>query len=268
MRNLTVAVVGAGGTGSYVIELLGRLGVAGITIIDPDVVDTVSNFRRLLGSRQGDVLVRRSKVAVAARNLEEIGYKGKVRALDVDVRTEAASRVLLSSDLVISATDTMSSRALLNQLAVQYWIPTIDVGLRVGTSLSGTITGMPVECRVLLPDSACLWCRGVLSSEVIRAENLPSNERQHLAEEGYVQGVAVQASVGPLNVLAAAESLLLTLRLYAGGNLPHVSFVMDGWEQYFHPLEAKIDEGCICHRWRGRADDVSTGYLPDQSVHG
>jgi hypothetical protein len=263
LRNLTVGVVGAGGTGSYVIEMLGRLGVAGITVIDPDIVDTPSNLRRLVGSRPTDEQSRATKVGIAARNLAEMGYLGDVRALNADVRTEGAARALLSCDLVIASTDTMSSRALINQLAVQYWIPTIDVGVRIGTSLSGEITGMPAECRVLLPDAGCLWCRGVLDSNLIHAENLPTNERQGLAAEGYVQGVAVEASVGPLNVLAAAQSVLVAMRLCTPARLLDASFIVDGWQQYFHPLKTDIDEGCICHRWRGRADDVSISYLPE-----
>ena len=52
LRQLHVALVGVGGTGSPLAEQLTRMGVRALTLIDPDVVDTESNLRRLVGSSE------------------------------------------------------------------------------------------------------------------------------------------------------------------------------------------------------------------------
>jgi len=139
----------------------------------------------------------------------------------------------------------------------------IDVGVRVGTTLSGTVSGMPAEIRVLLPDNGCLWCRkGVLDSQVIYEENLPAEERKKLAFEGYVQGLGGhQPSLAPLNYFAAALAATMLLRLYSGQHLATASAIFDAWEQYVHPVSSEVDRNCICSTWRGKADDFPIVFL-------
>ena len=263
LRTLCVSVIGAGGTGSPVAEQLVRMGVARIVLIDPDRLDDLSNVRRVVGSRPQDAALHRHKVDVVAQHVRSLGLETEMVAVARDVREEAVVRQLLDCDLVVNTTDTQSSRALLNQVAYQYWLPVVDVGVRVGTKRDGTVSGMPAEVRVLLPDNACLWCRGVLDSQTIYEENLPIEERQRLADEGYVQGIdQPQPSLTPLNHLGASLAVMTLVKLYSGQRVHHASVVVDAWEQFVHPLSETIDLACICSRWRGRADDVSLATLP------
>lgn len=261
LRQLDVGVVGLGGTGSPLAEQLVRMGVAGVTLVDPDLLDT-SNLRRVVGGRASDI--GKSKVEVVARHLDSLGLTTRISAMSADVRQEEVVRRLLDCDIVVSSTDTQSSRALLNQVAYQAWLPIVDVGLRIGTARSGAISGMPVEARILLPDNGCLWCRGgVLDSQGIYEENLPAEVREGLAEEGYVQGVrGPQPSIAPLNWFAASLAALTVIHLYADRGPPHASVIVDGWEQYVHFLSANVDPQCICAPWRGQADDLPMGFLP------
>jgi len=262
-RELHVGIVGAGGTGSPVAEQLARIGVEHLTLVDPDVLDTESNVRRVVGSTVADVGAGLHKTTVVARHLAAIGLTSDLAVLPLDVRTQDVARQLLDLDLVITTTDTHSSRAFLNQLAYQYWLPVLDVGVRVGTTRSGAVSGMPVELRALLPDTGCLWCRRVLSADRIRTENLPPAERERLAEEGYVQGIeAPVPSLAPLNYYAAALAVLTALRLYSGQPVPGTAVISDAWEQYVQWSNPEIEPDCICHRWRGLADAVAMSYLP------
>jgi molybdopterin/thiamine biosynthesis adenylyltransferase len=265
LRDLEVGVVGAGGTGSPAAEQLVRMGAAGVVLVDPDVLDDSSNLRRVVGSRPSDVGTAAKKTEVVGRHLETLGLSTRVTTLAIDIRSEDAVRRLLDCDVVVNTTDTQSSRAFLNQVAYQYWLPVVDVGVRIGTTVSGAVSGMPVEVRVLLPDNGCLWCRkGVLDSETIYEENLPTREREKLAEEGYVQGLGQhQPSLAPLNYLASAIALLTMVRLYSGQALPAASTVFDAWEQYVHPLPAEVDPDCVCSAWRGKADDMPIVFLPN-----
>jgi hypothetical protein len=256
LRRLHVGIVGAGGTGSPLAEQLARMGVSKVTLIDSDVLDTPSNLRRIVGSRRADL--GEAKVSVVARHLRSLGFPLDVVALANDVRTESATRSLLDADVAILTTDTHSSRAFVNQLAYQYWLPVIDVGVCVGTSKTGSISGMPVEIRLLLPDNACLWCRGdVLDPDRIREENLPAAERARLAAEGYVQGLSdPQPSLAALNCLAAACAATTMLRLYSGQALPSTTAIFDAWEQYAQARSYDIKAGCLCGSWRGQADQL------------
>jgi hypothetical protein len=258
IRDLDVAVVGLGGTGSPVAEILGRVGVRSLLLVDHDVVDDPSNLRRIVGSTFEDLEHRTPKVEVAARHLSSLGLVEHIESIQADVRDKGVAQRLLDADLVISTTDTHSSRALLNQLAAQYYLPVFDVGVVVGTATNGAVSGMPVDVRSLLPGAACLWCRGILDASRIRAENLPEDEAATLAREGYVQGLAGhQPSLAPLNYLAAGAVCTTALQLSAGGRPPPVGYVLDAWEGYYQPLEPSVQRDCICARWRGQADEVA-----------
>lgn len=256
VRDFVVGVIGAGGTGSPLAEQLVRMGVAEVVVIDPDVLDDRSNLRRVVGSRPSDLGAK--KAEVVGRHLKSLLLSTSVTVVPFDVRSENAMRRLLDCDIVVSTTDTQSSRAFLNQIAYQYYLPVVDVGVRIGTAVSGIVSGMPVEVRTLLPDNGCLWCRkGVLDSQIIYEENLPTEEREKLAVEGYVQGFGMhQPSLTPLNYLASTLALLTLIRLYSGHPLPSASTVFDGWEQYVHPLRADVDSECVCKSWRGKGDDL------------
>jgi ThiF family len=54
LRGLTVAVVGAGGGGSLLVEMLAHLGVGKLIIVDYDVISK-SNLSRVVGSTCDDV---------------------------------------------------------------------------------------------------------------------------------------------------------------------------------------------------------------------
>lgn len=270
LRDLEVGVVGAGGTGSPAAEQLVRIGAAGVVLVDPDLLDDKSNLRRVVGSRASDLGRAATKAEIVGRHLESLGLSSRVTALPTDVRREDATRRLLDCDVVVNTTDTQASRAFLNQVAYQYWLPVIDVGVRIGTTLAGVVSGMPVEVRVLLPDTGCLWCRkGVLDSRTIYEENLPAQEREKLATEGYVQGLGQhQPSLAPLNYLASALGVLTMIHLYSGEALPTMSTVFDAWEQYVHPLPDEVDPECVCAAWRGKADTLPIAFLPDSGRHG
>jgi molybdopterin-synthase adenylyltransferase len=256
LRDLDIVVVGAGGTGSSLAVRLARVGVRSITLIDPDRVDNPSNVRRIAGSSAGDVALGRSKVDVVANYINHLDLGTKAVPLHGDVRTSEGLALLINTDLLLNTTDTHSSRAFVNQVALQYWVPTLDVGVRIGTT-AGTVSGMPAEVRLLLPDNGCLWCRGVIAADVIRAENLPAEERTRLAQEGYVTGPVglAEPSIGPLNSLAADLVATSAIKLTVGGTEPGW-WIVDPWEHYEMTGDAPVDPSCVCHIWRSAGDAV------------
>lgn len=256
LRQLSVAVVGAGGTGSVLAEQLARMGVSELLIIDPDRLDTASNLRRVVGSHHDDLTQHRPKAEVVVDHIVGLGLGTKASAIVEDVREDQIALSLLDVDVLVNTTDTHSSRATLNQLAQQYAIPLIDVGAAIGTTQDG-ISGMPVELRIVLPDGPCLWCLGVLDPKRIRLENLPAQERKRLVAEGYGADVdAPVPSIAALNGMAASMTALALLRLHSPRGVLDEVVIMDGWEWYAQIAATRPPCG-MCASWRRHGDRIA-----------
>ena len=65
------------------------------------------------------------------------------------------------------------------------------------------------------PDTPCLWCRNIIDSDIIHAENLPVDEQRQLQREGYVVGGIGEAvpSVAALTVLGSGLATCALLAL-------------------------------------------------------
>lgn len=260
LRALTVGVVGCGGLGSPIAEQLVRMGVAKLVLVDHDVLDTESNVRRVFGSSAADLnaTVAPAKVDVVGRHLDGLGLATCLRGVNGDVRTEPAFRSLLDADVVIVGTDTHGSRAIVNDLASTYLLPVIDVGVRVGARADGSLSGLVAELRLLTPDRPCLWCRGAISPDVIRTENLPDGERRRLEEEGYVVGGvgAPVPSVIALTVLGAGMATCGLIALLSDeGDIVPSGYLFDGMlgdAFEIGPIEPKAD--CRCRLQLGLGD--------------
>ncbi|MBW3578883.1 MAG: ThiF family adenylyltransferase [Actinobacteria bacterium] len=197
LRDLVVGVVGLGGLGSHVSTQLSHLGVRRIVGVDFDRVEP-SNLSRLVGSRRRDALLRRRKTAVGHRVARRLGAGFK--PINGRVEDPAVARELLECDVVVGCTDNQSSRAVLNRLALQFYVPVLDLGVQIrpGGSSGGRATW-------LLPDSPCEWCRGILDPDVVRAEQLPAHLREVELERGYIADMPVdQPAVVSVNGVVAS----------------------------------------------------------------
>lgn len=98
LNDLTVAVVGVGGTGSVVVEELARLGVGRLHLIDPEQVER-TNLNRLMGAEQKDV--DRPKVEVASEASQRAKRDIEVMTLPESVIDEPVARTLRDGDFVM-----------------------------------------------------------------------------------------------------------------------------------------------------------------------
>jgi len=269
LQNLEIAVVGVGGLGSPIAEQLVRMGTGTVTIVDSDVLDTPSNVRRVIGSTPSDLRCHTplAKVDVVGRHLDQIGLGAPVRRVTGDVRHERIFRNLLDTDVVICGTDNHGSRAILNELASTYLLPVVDVGVQAGAKRNADLAALVAEICVLTPVTPCLWCRERISADVIRAENLPNDQRERLAREGYlVGGVGAPApSVMALTALGAglATCALLALLSSEGSVCPSGYWIdgLMGDSGETHPAEPT--PACRCRRHLGLGDDQPPPFLPE-----
>jgi molybdopterin-synthase adenylyltransferase len=121
-----VCVVGAGGVGGHVIQQLAFLGVASITIVDPEELDA-TNRNRYIGSELRDPIPGTSKVDIAERLINRIDPKIRVHKVPVSLRTQAAYQAVIESDFVFGCVDTEGIRLLLAELCAAYDKPFIDI---------------------------------------------------------------------------------------------------------------------------------------------
>jgi proteasome lid subunit RPN8/RPN11 len=205
LSTLHVGVVGCGGTGSAVAEQLCRVGVGTLSRFDGDKLDS-SNVTRVYGSRIRDA--GQNKVDLLMRHLEEIGLETKIIAYPRNITVEEVAKELRSCDLVFGCTDLEAPRALLVQLALRYLIPVFDVGVKI-SSEQGTIRDITGRVTTLLPGEACLFCRGRISADRIRIEQLAPEERRRLVAEGYAQELDVRnPAVIMFTTSVAAQALM------------------------------------------------------------
>ena len=206
-----VVIVGAGGTGSHVLMQLAHLGVRNLLLIDPDHVEA-SNLPRLLGATAADIGRLKAEVlADAARAISPEAIIGAIGAsvLDVD------PGLLAEADVVFCCTDGHGSRALLTEIAQQFCVTVIDLGVEIVPSPDGARAGGGV--RILRPGEGCLHCAGTLDPGLVREEYLPAAEREAERNRGYLRGSAEPTpSVVALNGVAASLAVLEFCQLTAG----------------------------------------------------
>jgi molybdopterin/thiamine biosynthesis adenylyltransferase len=222
LQDATVAIVGLGGAGSILAELLGRLGVGRFLLVDPDRAD-LSNLPRLIGARRTDVLLsegqlaglpfghllarlRRRKVDLAARNIRMANPKARIERIAGNVVDQSVAHRLLEADFIFLAADEMGARLVVNAIAQQYLIPAVQVGARVVTDpVSGAVDDVYAVCRPMFPQSGCLWCNGLIDSARL-AEEL--TDIRQAKTQAY--GAETPApSVASLNALATADAVNL-----------------------------------------------------------
>jgi len=267
LRQLGVAVIGVGGLGSPIAEQLVRMGTGSVTLVDSDVLDTPSNVRRMVGSTAADLraTIAPAKVDVVGRHLDQLGLGRPVRRVRGDIRYEPVFRQVLDADIVICATDTHGSRAIVNELASAYLLPVVDVGVQAGAKKNADLAALVAEICVLTPLTPCMWCRQRISADVIRAENLPPDQRDRLVREGYLVGAADSPapSVMALTALGAglATCALLALLSREGDVCPSGYWVDGLMGDSSETQPAEPVASCRCRQRIGVGDSQPPPFM-------
>lgn len=198
-----VGVVGTGGLGWEMASLLWSHGVGGLTLVDPDIVET-HNRPRLRGSVPTDV--GRPKVDALAELLHRMRPGGYIEVLQVPVEDDRAQRKLRNADLLLSGTDTLASRLVLDRLSRRCLVPLVDAGINIQVSETA-VARVGGRVSVSWPGGPCLSCMQVLTPDGIAAESDPVGYRGRGRDDA--------ASVTTFNAvvagLAVAEALELLL---------------------------------------------------------
>ena len=215
LRRTRVGIVGLGGAGSILAELLGRLGVGEFVLADPDRAD-VTNLPRLIGARRRDAVVqswvprviadrlRRPKIRMAARNIRRANPKVQIEAMTRNFLDEDVAAHFTDCDFLFLAADTMGARLLFNAIVYQYGIPGIQVGAKIPVAKDGSVGNVFCVSRMVTPEQGCLWCNGLINPGRLQDEAVPATARRGYA---YVNDPGVVApSVVTMNAIACAHA--------------------------------------------------------------
>jgi hypothetical protein len=259
-----VGIVGVGGTGSVTAEQLARLGVTDFVLLDRDRFES-SNLTRVYGTFGSSCRQRwwkfwkgkPWKADLVAAHIRRINPDARVRAIKENVVVHSAAATLLDCHVIFLCTDEHWGRSIVNQIAYQYLIPTINLGARI-TATEGTISSAVGTVDMLRPDMPCLWCSQFLRADRIAAESMPQRARETLEQEGYVEGIDSAApSVVSITTAVSGMAVSLFLQLVTdfmgpGGEIARLNYnVMDSTVRRGR---AMLSSQCVCRQVRGFGD--------------
>jgi hypothetical protein len=242
-----------------------RMGVKDFVLIDKDDFDP-SNLTRVYGSIYKDAyskwhkifhLQKSKKVDLIYKHLKRISPAVRILKIKDNVVLKNASNALLDCDVIFCCTDDHWGRSIVNQIAYQYLIPVINMGVRIDSEM-GKIRGATGTIHILQPGRPCLWCYEFLRAERIRVESLPMQERESLLREGYVEDISGSApSVVSLTTAISGLAVTVFLQLLTdfmgeAGNLSCIQYNI--MTQEVRRGKTNIRQKCICQAVKGYGD--------------
>jgi hypothetical protein len=244
LRRLTVAIVGVSGTGSPLVEMLVRLGVGRVLLIEPDVVSE-ENLNRIVNATRADI--GRRKVDVIGDAIERVGLSTEVVRIPSYISEREVVEAIAEADFVIGCMDGAEGRNVLNRLATCYLLPYIDVGVKLLADGTGTIDEVSTAVHYLQPGLSSLNARGVFTSEDVLADSLRRTNPEEYArrrKERYIVGVEeTRPAVISVNFFAAATAVndfLARLHDYrTDGNAPYAEVRVSLSHVAFYPESEK-----------------------------
>ena len=156
----TVAVIGCGGLGGYLIELLCRVGVGTIRAVDGDVFEQSNLNRQLLSTMD---TLGTPKAQAAAERVKAIDPCIRVEARCVYLDKHNARELIAGCDAVVDALDSIAARRTLAKACEMLQIPLVFGG--ISGWVAQAAVSMPGDhlIETLFPEGIELKDRSVLS---------------------------------------------------------------------------------------------------------
>lgn len=146
LKNTSVAVIGAGGLGSFEALYLAGLGVGRIVIVDGDTVEE-SNLNRQVLHWEEDI--GRPKALSAAEKLQKFNPYIRVEAVQDRLRDDNAEKIIGSVDAVLDALDNWETRLLVDRVAYRLGKTFVHAGVH----------GLEGQVVPIVPgETSCLKC--------------------------------------------------------------------------------------------------------------
>ncbi|MEA1968829.1 MAG: ThiF family adenylyltransferase [Thermodesulfobacteriota bacterium] len=134
-----VCIIGLGGLGGGVAEMLARTGVGSLVLVDGDFFKESNLNRQILCTEE---LIGVSKADAAENRIKQINSSINIRKINSFLNGENGDHILAESDLVVDCLDSVEARFILQDAAKNAKIPIV----------SGAIAGTAGQVCTIFPD--------------------------------------------------------------------------------------------------------------------
>lgn len=121
-KNAKITVIGCGGIGGLTIEMLARMGVGELVLVDEDAFDMTNLNRQTLSTHSN---IGQLKSEVAAKRVKEINPYVNVTSYNEHVDEANIDKLIEESRIAIDALDNVLTRVIVSRKARQHKIPFI-----------------------------------------------------------------------------------------------------------------------------------------------
>jgi len=214
-------IVGVGGLGTRVAELLVRAGIGRLRLVDDDSVELTNIHRQSLYTEK-DANQRTLKINAAANHLREINSNCEIETVFARIDRLTADRLTEGVDAIIDGTDNFPARFILNDCAIKKSKPWVFAG----------VLGTEAQVMAIIPGKTpCLRC--LLGSPP--AGNVPT---------------CIQVGIlGPAVAMAAAFEASEALKILSGNSdkAGQSLFVFDAWNNIVKQIDvSKLARNADC----------------------
>ncbi len=204
-----VSVLGLGGLGGGVSEMLARTGVGHLTLIDGDVFET-SNLNRQLFCTED--LLGSSKALAAEKRIRAVNSTVQVTAVHQYADKDTLYDMIKNTDLVVDCLDSIHSRFMLQEAAQKAQIPLV----------AGAIAGVSGQVTVIFPED--------------KGYELIYGKKEHLPARG-IESRTGNISYCALMVAALQSSECIKVLLGRGDILRNKLLIMELWSNSFEVMD-------------------------------
>ncbi|MBP8235913.1 MAG: HesA/MoeB/ThiF family protein [Rhizorhabdus sp.] len=220
LLNASVAIVGAGGIGSPVIQYLAAAGVGRLRLIDDDVVD-LSNLQRQTIFTMADI--GRPKVEAAADWIRAANSDVTVEPVRVRIGADNVRELLADTDAIIDGCDNFATRLTVSDASVALRIPLVSAAV-------GQFDGQLATWRGWEAGQPCYRC--LVGSD-------PARDELSCADQGVLGAIT-----GIMGSLGASEVLRVLTAF--GDDVAGRLLLVDVLAFRFRTIKVSKDPACRC----------------------
>ncbi len=221
LKNSRVLLVGCGGLGTNIANILVRAGVGFIRIIDKDFVE-LSNLQRQSLYNEKDVRDNLPKAVAACKGFADINSSVETEAVVEELHSGNMDKFIGDIDLIMDGTDNFATRFLINRISVANGLPWI---------YGGVVATNGVVMNFINRKGPCLEC---IYSRTLAERELPSTKTAGILGTLTSTVGAIQANEAIKYLTGNTDSLLEGM-LY-----------IDLWDNNFEIVKVSKKAGCDC----------------------
>ena len=158
LRRARVSVIGAGGLGGTVIELLARLGIGALVVIDGDTFTEDNLNRQLLCTEEW---VGKSKVEAARQRVAQVNAAVEVDAHHISIKPDNVDSLIKGCCLVVDPLDSIPVRLILQEAASRCAVPFVHRAVAGFIGVIMTVLPGDKGLAAFYGDSPRVPCSGI-----------------------------------------------------------------------------------------------------------